>query len=109
MLILPHNFFVGHVVISGFRKLGMYFKMIYDVNNAHLRTSTLIIIIIIIITCTTPDGKKHNQSDHILIDRRWQACMLDVRSFRGADFGIDHILVVEKVRERLAVSKQGAQ
>jgi hypothetical protein len=38
-----------------------------------------------------------------LIDRRRHSSVLDVRSFREAD---DHYLVVTKVRERLAVSKQ---
>ena len=44
-----------------------------------------------------------------MIDRRRQSSILDVRSFRGADCGTDHYLVVAKVRERLAVSKQAAQ
>jgi len=44
--------------------------------------------------------------DHILIDRKWHFSILDVRSFRGADCDTDHYLVVAKVRERLAVSKQ---
>jgi len=44
-----------------------------------------------------------------LIDRRWHSSVLDVRSFRGADCDTDHYLVIAKVRERLAVSKQTAQ
>ena len=60
-------------------------------------------------TWTSPDEKTHNQIDHILIDRRRQSSILDVCSFRGADCDTDHYLVVAKVRERLAVSKQAAQ
>jgi len=30
-------------------------------------------------TWTPPDGKIHNQIDHILIDRRWHSSILDVR------------------------------
>jgi len=44
-----------------------------------------------------------------LIERRWYSSVLDVRSFREADFDIDHPLVVAKVRERLTVSKQAEQ
>jgi len=60
-------------------------------------------------TWTSPDGKTHNQIDHVLIDRRWHSSVLDVRSFRGADCDIDHYLVIAKVMERLAVGKQAAQ
>jgi len=35
--------------------------------------------------------------------------ILEIRSFRAADHDIDQYLVVAKVRERLAVSKQAAQ
>jgi endonuclease/exonuclease/phosphatase family metal-dependent hydrolase len=58
---------------------------------------------------TSPEGKTHNQIDHVLIDRRRHSSILDVRSFRGADCDTDHYLVVAKVRERLAVSKRAAQ
>ena len=60
-------------------------------------------------TWTSPDGKTHNQIDHVLVNRRWHLRILDVQSFRGADCDTDHYLVVAKVRERLAVSKQAAQ
>ena len=60
-------------------------------------------------TWTSPDGKTHNQIDHVLIDRRWHSSVLDVRNFRGADCDTDHYLVIGKVRERLAVGKQTAQ
>jgi hypothetical protein len=55
---------------------------------------------------TSPDGKTHNQIDHILVDRRRHSNVLDVRLFRAADCDSDHYLVVAKVRERLAVNKQ---
>jgi len=60
-------------------------------------------------TWTYPDGKSHNQINHVLIDRRWHSSVLDVRSFRGADCDTEHYLVIAKVRERLAVGKQAAQ
>jgi endonuclease/exonuclease/phosphatase family metal-dependent hydrolase len=55
-------------------------------------------------TWTYPDGKTHNQIYHIFIDRRRHSSVLHVRSFRGADCGTDHYLVVAKVRERLALN-----
>jgi hypothetical protein len=57
-------------------------------------------------TWTSPDGNTHNQIDHILRDRRRHSSVLDVRSFRAAD--TDHYLVVAKLRERIAVNKQGS-
>ena len=60
-------------------------------------------------TWTSPDGKTHNQIDHILIDRKWHSSVIEIRSFRGADCDTDHYLVVAKVRERLAVRKQAVQ
>jgi len=60
-------------------------------------------------TSTSPDGKTHNQIDHILIDRRRHSSVPDMQSFRGADCDTDHYLVIAKVRERSAVGKQAAQ
>jgi hypothetical protein len=57
-------------------------------------------------TWTSPDGKTHDQTDHILIDRRRHSNVLDVRSYRAADCDTDHYLVVANVRERLAGNKQ---
>jgi len=45
----------------------------------------------------------------MLIDMRWHSSKLDVRSARGADSDTNHYLVVAKVREKLAVSKEAAQ
>jgi len=46
---------------------------------------------------------------HILIDRRWLSNILDVRFFRVVGCHTDHCLLVAKVKEILAVSKQAAQ
>jgi endonuclease/exonuclease/phosphatase family metal-dependent hydrolase len=50
-------------------------------------------------TWTFPDGRTHNQIDHILVNRRRHWNVFDVRSYRAADLDSDHYLVVAKVRE----------
>jgi hypothetical protein len=50
--------------------------------------------------------ERHNQTDHILIERRRHSSIPDVRSFRAANCDTDQNLVVAKVRERLAVGKK---
>jgi hypothetical protein len=57
-------------------------------------------------TWVSPDGKTHNQIDHILVDWRRHSNVLDVQSYRAADCDTGHYLVVVKVRERLEVNKQ---
>jgi hypothetical protein len=56
-------------------------------------------------TWTSSEGKTHSQIDHVLVDRKQHASILDVPSFRAADCDTNCCLVVAKVRERLAVSK----
>jgi hypothetical protein len=57
-------------------------------------------------TWTSPDGKTHNQIDHILVGRRRHSDILDVRTFMTADCDSVRYLVVAKVRGRLALNKQ---
>jgi hypothetical protein len=57
-------------------------------------------------TWTSPDGKSHNQIDHIFTDMRRHSNALCVQSFRGEDCDTDHYLVMAKVRGRLVVIKQ---
>jgi hypothetical protein len=60
-------------------------------------------------TWNSLDGGTHNQTDHVLIDKRQHSNILDVWSFRGADCDTDHCLVVAKLRVRISVSKQARQ
>jgi hypothetical protein len=60
-------------------------------------------------TWTSPDGKTHNQIDHILVDRRRHSNVLDARTSRAADHDTDHYLAEVKVGERLEVNKQRSQ
>jgi hypothetical protein len=57
-------------------------------------------------TWTTSDGKTHNQIVHTLLDRTQNSSILEDRLFSAAHCDTDHYLVVAKIRERLAVSKQ---
>jgi len=50
-------------------------------------------------TWTSPDGKTHNQIDHILIDRRWHSSILEVQYFRRADCDTDYYLMVANLLE----------
>jgi hypothetical protein len=100
-------------------KLITYNEILYDVSNdnrvSKVNFATLNNLIVKSITfphCnihkhdwTSPDGVTHNQTDHVLIDKRQHSNILDDQSFRGADCDTDHYLVVAKLRERISVSK----
>jgi hypothetical protein len=60
-------------------------------------------------TWPSPDGKTHNQTVHVLIDKRRNSNVVDGRSFRVTDYGNDRYLVVAKFRQRLSVSKRAVQ
>lgn len=49
-------------------------------------------------TWRSPDGRTYNKIDHVLINRRHQSSVYNMRSYRG-----DHFLVVLKMRHKLAV------
>jgi hypothetical protein len=57
----------------------------------------------------TTDGKPCNQIDHILIDDKRHPSASDVRTFMRVESDTDQHLVVEEVRERLAVIKRSKQ
>jgi hypothetical protein len=56
-------------------------------------------------TWTSPDGKTHNQIDHVLVEEGIQVYLMYGLS-EGADCDTGHYFVVAKIRERLAVSKR---
>ena len=57
-------------------------------------------------TWTSPDGKHRNQIDHVMIGRKRKKSLLDVRTYRGADIGSDHQLVLAKIKLKLKVKKK---
>lgn len=57
-------------------------------------------------TWNSPDGVTVNQIDHLLINRKWQSNIIDVRTFREADVDSDHMLVLSRLRERIRTKKE---
>lgn len=49
----------------------------------------------------SPDGHTVNQIDHVIVNKKWQRSLLDVKVHRGADVGSDHHLVIAKIRLKL--------
>ena len=54
-------------------------------------------------TWISPDGITRNQIDHVLIDRRYHSDIQDVRSYRGADADLDHLLVKIKYKQIISM------
>ena len=53
------------------------------------------------VTWISPDHSTQNQIDHICISRKWRRSLIDVRAYRGADVGSDHILLIGKLRLKI--------
>ena len=60
---------------------------------------------------TWPDGKHHNQTDYILVKKRFRSGVNIHRtwSFPGADIGSDHDLVMMTFRVRLVCRREKSQ
>ncbi|KAF0770345.1 craniofacial development protein 2-like [Aphis craccivora] len=56
--------------------------------------------------CRSPDSRYINQIDHVLVNARFSNSVLDVRTFRGAECGSDHFLVVGKLKVKLKRAKK---
>lgn len=52
-------------------------------------------------TWISPDGVTQNELDYICTSTMWCSSLLGVHSRRGADVGLDHHLVVGKIRLKL--------
>ena len=51
-------------------------------------------------TWVSPDSKTKNEIDYVCINDRWRSAITDVRSYRGADCGSDHQLLITRLRLR---------
>jgi len=54
-------------------------------------------------------SKIRAQLDHIIINQRWKRSLQDCRTYRGADIGSDHELLVGTIRMKLARPKKGGE
>jgi hypothetical protein len=60
-------------------------------------------------TWVAPNQRTFNQTNHIIISKKWRKSLLDVRSYRGADVAIDHHLAVAQLILKLAANKLSGQ
>ena len=54
----------------------------------------------------SPDGRTHNQIDHILINKKWKSSLQDVRAYRGADVATDRALMIAKLALKLKATQK---
>lgn len=54
----------------------------------------------------SPDDKKRNQIDHVLIQFRYRSSIFDIRSYRRVDCDTDHFLVIAKSQKKVKLQKK---
>lgn len=52
-------------------------------------------------TWESPDGLQKNLIDYVIVPRRWKTSVINCRSYRGADIGSDHSLVLCGIKLKL--------
>ena len=52
-------------------------------------------------TWTSPNGQHHNQIDHVAVNGKFKRSVIDCRTYRGADVGSDHNLIIIKAKLKL--------
>ena len=57
-------------------------------------------------TWTSPDGKYRNQIDHIAINAERRRSLRNVRSYRSADIGSDHQLIIAEIGLKLKAPRR---
>ena len=60
-------------------------------------------------TWRSPDQRTVSQIDHVIINQKWRRSLQDVKAYRGADIGSDHVLVVASVSLKLRKTKRGEE
>jgi hypothetical protein len=60
-------------------------------------------------TWVAPNQRTFNQTDHVVISKKWRRSVLDVRSYMGADVSSDHHLVIVQLSLIFAASKLSGQ
>lgn len=56
-------------------------------------------------TWRSPDGENINQIDHVLIEKRSETCVKDVRTYRGPDIDTDHFMVGAKLKQIIPIMR----
>ena len=58
------------------------------------------------LTWISPNGRDHNQIDHIIVNRRYKRSLLNTRAMKGVDANSDYQLVLSRVKLKLCRAKR---